>query len=361
VAALPALGIIVTVLVLWAVDERMASQTMTAETSSVIADAGPSSEPRDGDIVDVSLSRCDLVEACQEASDPTVSRDDAASSDPPADVSTAALPAPPPPVEEPVASSALAAPFDSPASVTASTAAVTPASGPATPAPAAPTAPTVSTASSPPAAVVATATVVAQAATPSPTIRRAPRILLDERFTDNRRGWPDDPNSTAWLAEGGYRLFAREPSKFVAVGAPGAQRIRDVSLTAAFRKVGGPPGGGYGLVVRDQGNGVRDGLNQQGRYYVLEVGDRGEFGIWRRDGDRWIDLVPWTPSPAVRQASAPNEIAIRVTGERFVFLVNGVEVANRVDAALGEGTVGIFVGGDGNQVVLERLLVEAPE
>jgi len=145
----------------------------------------------------------------------------------------------------------------------------------------------------------------------------------------------------------------------VAVGVPSIPRLRDITVTAAFQKEGGPPGGGYGLIVRDRVDEPRDGVNQVGQYYVLEVGDRGEIGVWRRDRDQWIDVLPWTPSQAVRMGGAPNELAVESRGERLTFLVNGVEVTSHVDATLAEGMVGVFVGGDGNQVVLQRLLVEA--
>src|SRR5579884_3523789 len=130
----------------------------------------------------------------------------------------------------------------------------------------------------------------------------AHRTILDEHFADNPRGWPSNPESTAWLADGSYRQVARQASQFVALGAPITERLRDVVVTARFRKVGGPSGGGYGVIVRDEGPGPRDGINQGGRYYVLEAGDRGEVGIWRRENDRWIDILPWTSSPAVRRA-----------------------------------------------------------
>src|SRR6266851_4342471 len=120
--------------------------------------------------------------------------------------------------------------------------------------------------------------------------------------------------------------------------------------------MGGPPGGGYGLVVRDQGPGPRDGVNQDGRYYVLEVGDRREVGIWRRENDHWIDLKSWTHADAVLQDTS-NELEVRSVGERLTLIVNGVEVASVTAAALAEGTVGIFAGGDGNQVLLERFSV----
>jgi hypothetical protein len=187
------------------------------------------------------------------------------------------------------------------------------------------------------------------------------RVVLDERFTDNAKAWPNDSQSTAWFSEDGYRLFARQPGRFVAVGVPTAPKLRDVTITGTFRKAGGPPGGGYGLIVRDRADEPRNGVNQSGHYYVLEVGDRGEIGVWRRDGDQWIDLVAWTPSQIVRSGDAPNELIVQARGDRLLFLVNGVEVTSHVDATLAEGTVGVFVGGDGNQVVLQRVLVEAIE
>jgi hypothetical protein len=166
-----------------------------------------------------------------------------------------------------------------------------------------------------------------------------------------------------WRAEGGLHLYAREPSRFVAVAAPIEATFRDVVVTATFRKVGGPPGGGYGLIVRDEGPGPRDGISQGGRYYVLEAGDRGEFGIWRREGDRWVDLIPWTKTAAIRPGGAANDLVVRAIGPQLSFLVNGFEVATHLDtgpAALREGAVGVFVGGDLNEVLLERFAVQVP-
>jgi hypothetical protein len=196
---------------------------------------------------------------------------------------------------------------------------------------------------------------VARAATPLRTV-----TVLEERFDGPPRPWPNDELSTAWFADGAYRLFARRPSQFVAITAPLAEPLRDVVVHGTFRKVGGPPGGGYGLIVRDQGPGPRDGVNQTGRYYVLEVGDRGELGIWRRDVDHWIDLVPWTRSNAVRPGGATNEVTARAIGQQLTLLVNGVLVASQIDATLPDGAVGVFVGGDFNEVVMERFVVQVP-
>jgi len=183
---------------------------------------------------------------------------------------------------------------------------------------------------------------------------------FDESFVDNRNKWPSDPNSAATLLDGTYRLVARRPGQFVALGAPVTQSFRDVVVSAAFRKLGGPAGGGYGIIVRDQGPGPRDGLNQDGWYYVFEAGDRGEVGIWRRDGDRWVDLVSWNKSEAVLPGAGANELSVQAMGQRLTFTINGTEVARVEDTALPEGTVGIFVGGDFNEVALERFRIEVP-
>ncbi len=186
------------------------------------------------------------------------------------------------------------------------------------------------------------------------------RTILDERFTDNQRGWPSNPQSVAWFADGAYHILARQPGRFVAIGAPGAGSLGDVVVSGTFRKLGGPPGGGYGIIVRDQGPGPRDGINQGGRYYVLEAGDRGEFGIWRREEDHWVDLIPWTRSDAIRPGSATNDLAVAALGPNLSFTINGQQVASVTDTALSQGGVGLFVGGDGNDVRVERFVVVQP-
>src|SRR6185503_15059556 len=150
--------------------------------------------------------------------------------------------------------------------------------------------------------------------------------LLDAQFSTQQPSWPEQPPFAAW-SNGAYRLSAREANHFVAVAAPTTPSLRDIVVQATLRKVAGPPGGGYGLIVRDQQPDQRNGAVQDGQFYVFEVGDRGEFGIWRRDGDRWIDLKTWTPSPLVRSGNATNALAVRIVADRMTFLVNGQEVA----------------------------------
>jgi hypothetical protein len=178
--------------------------------------------------------------------------------------------------------------------------------------------------------------------------------IVDSRL---RRAWPDDPDGPAAFTSAGYQLYARRPGQFVAVRAPTVGAVDDVVVSATFRKIGGPPGGGYGLIVRDRRSSLGDGFDQSGEYLVAGVGDRGEVGIWRRDGERWMDIIPWTASPSVRQGSEPNELRVEVVGSYLRFDVNGTRVAS-VTTPLRTGRVGLFVGGDLNKVLVDRMVVE---
>ena len=184
-------------------------------------------------------------------------------------------------------------------------------------------------------------------------------LLLDAQFSRPQLGWPDNPPFVAW-ADGAYHMSARTPGRFVAVAAPLVESVGDVFVNATFHKVGGPDGGGYGLIVRDQEPAARDGSNQTGHFYVFEVGDRGELGVWRRDGDRWTDVVSWTPSPLVQPGRAANELNVRIVGDQITFQINGTDVMTQTDHTLFAGGVGLFVGGDGNNVAVDRFTVTAP-
>jgi hypothetical protein len=64
----------------------------------------------------------------------------------------------------------------------------------------------------------------------------------------------------------------------------------------------------------------------------------------------------------VHQGTVANELLVSTIGRRLRFVVNGIEVANTTYNGLpGEGGIGVFVGGDLNEVSLEWLIVETPD
>ncbi|HEV7665748.1 MAG TPA: hypothetical protein VGQ62_19615, partial [Chloroflexota bacterium] len=187
--------------------------------------------------------------------------------------------------------------------------------------------------------------------------------IFAERFVTPLSGWPHDPGGNAWFADGAYRLFARQPGRFVAAGVPLRETVGDAVLTAQFHKVGGPLGGGYGLIVRAQGDAAeRDSRSQSGQYLVVEIGDQGDVGIWQREGTRWIDIVPWSHSDAVRVGREPNTMTVTTRNSTIGLAVNGLQIVDVPYSGLpSSGGVGVFVGGDLNEVALEWLRIEAAE
>lgn len=211
-----------------------------------------------------------------------------------------------------------------------------------------------------PATVAAAPTRVPPRPTPTPGPSSTTGVLFAERFVTPLAKWPNDPRGFAWFANGEYRLMARESGRFVATGVPLDQPLANARLSAQFHKIGGPAGGGYGLIVRDQSLATeRDSRNQAGQYLVVEVGDRGDIGVWQRDQTRWIDIVPWTHSDAVHLDRESNALTVTTRGSALTFDVNGTVVADLTYPRLpSTGGVGIFVGGDLNEVALEWLRIE---
>jgi hypothetical protein len=244
---------------------------------------------------------------------------------------------------------------------------------PATAAPPA-LAPTAAAASTRTGATGPTSTLPPRPATPTvrlvPTVLAVPtgpavsapgQSLIDVRFASGPKpGWLENPPYAGW-SDGAYRFQAKQATHFVAVSAPTDRALGDVVVSATFRKTGGPPGGGYGLVVRDQSPDPLDGVNQNASFYVVEAGDQGDIGVWRRDGDHWVDLVPWAHSESVRPGGSPNDLTVRAIGNTLTFMVNESQVASVQDDTLATGGVGVFVGGDYNEVGLDRFVVQVPD
>ncbi len=223
-----------------------------------------------------------------------------------------------------------------------------------------PTPPPVVVPTTPPTVVPATPTTPPTSAARPTTVIAAANTLVNLRFASGPAPrWLENPPYASW-SDGAYRLHAKDSGNFVAAGIPLDRAFSDVLVSATFRKTGGPPGGGYGLIVRDQGPEPRDGVNQQGSFYVFEAGDRGEYGIWRRDGDHWVDLVPWTQSNSVRPGGSPNSLTVEALGTKLMLNINGIGVASVEDDAIASGGLGLFVGGDNNEVALDYFSVSLP-
>jgi signal peptidase I len=154
------------------------------------------------------------------------------------------------------------------------------------------------------------------------------------------------PTAAQW-AHG--RLAAHATGRMVIREAPLPGPLRDVEVSATFRKVGGAPGGSTGLILRSDG---------AANYYTFELHDDGKVAIWRRAGDNRTVLLRATSSPEVRPGGSANELLARAAGDNLTLLVNGVQVASLTDAILSQGGAGVFVRGQNNEVEFQQFVVQ---
>ncbi|MGI9145011.1 MAG: hypothetical protein ACR2IK_00425 [Chloroflexota bacterium] len=76
----------------------------------------------------------------------------------------------------------------------------------------------------------------------------------------------------------------------------------------------------------------------------------------------WTDLVPWTPSSTVHAAAVPNELSVQIVDGELTFFVNAEPVARLSSVKIATkppGRVGIFTGGDLDEVLVTRFRVAA--
>ena len=71
--------------------------------------------------------------------------------------------------------------------------------------------------------------------------------------------------------------------------------------------------------------------------------------------------MPWARSERVKAGQESNTLTVRAIGPKITLLVGDAEVLSFEDGMLREGAVGVFVGGDLNQVQMERFTVQESE
>jgi len=129
--------------------------------------------------------------------------------------------------------------------------------------------------------------------------------------------WPNDPYGTPGLPMG--RSICFHDSRVASLRSAFAHRqSRRRNGQRQFHKVDGQPAVATGHHPRPAGSPERDSRSQAGRYLVLEVSDRGDIGIWQREQTRWIDVVPWTHSDAVRTGDEANTLVVYTVETAFV-------------------------------------------
>jgi hypothetical protein len=160
-------------------------------------------------------------------------------------------------------------------------------------------------------------------------------------------GQSNDPAVEQGYVGGEYQVRLSSSAKsFRAIGANSVFTNLQVAVDARLAE--GTEARWVGVACRLS---PKDGTAQF--YALLAVPATGQFALSNFDGYRWVHLVPFQPSAAVRRGNASNHLELACVGPTITARINGTEVASAVDHTYDSGYVAVVVGRD------EGLPVEA--
>ena len=81
-------------------------------------------------------------------------------------------------------------------------------------------------------------------------------------------------------------------------------------------------------------------------YALLTVPATGQFALSNYDGHRWVHLIPFQSSEAVRRGNASNHLELTCVGSTIVARINGTQVALAQDGTYASGYVAVVVERD---------------
>jgi hypothetical protein len=169
-------------------------------------------------------------------------------------------------------------------------------------------------------------------------------VLLTDSFDNPAAGrlssQSDDPAVEQGYIEGEYRVrLASSARPFRAVGASSVFANLQVAVDARLAE--GTEARWVGLACRLN---PRNGTAQF--YALLTVPATGQFALSNFDGSRWVHLVPFRSSDAVRRGNASNHLELTCVGSTLIARINGTEVASALDRTYDSGYVAVVVGRD---------------
>ena len=169
-------------------------------------------------------------------------------------------------------------------------------------------------------------------------------VVLTDSFDNPAAGrlssQSDDPAVEQGYIGGEYQVRLSSAAKpFRASGANSVFANLQVAVDA--RVAEGTEGRWVGIACRLN---PKDGTAQF--YALLMVPATGQFALSNFDGSRWVHLVPFQSSEAVRRGTASNHLELICVGSTLIARINGTEVASAQDRTYASGYVAVVVGHD---------------
>ena len=170
------------------------------------------------------------------------------------------------------------------------------------------------------------------------------KVLLTDSFDNPAAGrlssQSDSPAVEQGYISGEYQVRLSASAKpLLAVGANSV--FADLQVAVDARLAEGTEGRSIGVACRMN---PKDGTAQF--YALLMVPATGRFALSNFDGYRWVHLVPFQFSEAVRRGNASNHLELTCVGSPIMARINGTEVASAQDGTYDSGYVAVVVERD---------------
>jgi hypothetical protein len=182
-------------------------------------------------------------------------------------------------------------------------------------------------------------------------------VLLEDDFSSTSTGWEVGswPGGSVGYKSGAYSVVSNGGGD--TMWGVANSSFSDVVINVDTQQVSAPANdnNGYGVVCREQGDG--------NGYYLLISGDGG-YAIVKAQNDRFVPLVEWTRTDAVKQGNASNHIEATCNGTTLTLVVNGTRVATVEDSTYSKGDIALTVtsyeDGEPSEVLFDNVKVTKP-
>lgn len=147
------------------------------------------------------------------------------------------------------------------------------------------------------------------------------RLIFDEDFSDNERGWAkhDDESKAMGVRDGRYFMEIRKPKVDWMVWEKSKLRDDvDYRIETTFRAVRGDKKSIYGLIY---------GVNGTKDYHAFLLRRDGKYKLYSVKKSEAFGANKWVSSSKIRTGSnVTNDLALEKRGRRFHLFINGEEV-----------------------------------
>jgi hypothetical protein len=111
-----------------------------------------------------------------------------------------------------------------------------------------------------------------------------------------------------------------------------ARPFSDFMMEAKATLEAGPNDSDYGVILR---------LIDKDNCYRFKVSGTGSYRFDKLKDGKWINIIPWARSNAIKTGKATNLIKVECIGDKFRFYANGVKLRDCSDNSYASGNVGL--------------------